>query len=179
MAEMIETYYKTSEYVLPPYVELEEALSILVYYGLPVHHPKDIKLGDTDLQTRLRAKFFLKHYEGHKSAIKAIIQEFETNPHYEKSFLFLPEKYEPSSSPVVPRNTVAVGSEIPFERHENKARFMEDLIAEGFEAGWNGNLTEALFREKGSKSGTFKTSVFSVFVKVPLADPVEKRQAAT
>jgi len=180
MAEMIETYYNKAEYVLPPYVELEEAMSILAYYGLPVQDPKDIELDGTDLQTRLRAKFFLKHYEDHKSAIAAVISEFEKKPHFEKCFVFLPGKYQPlNGDNGFPEDTVFVSSEIPFERGENRERFMEDLLAKGFEARWKKEIKKGRFPQKYKDfDSRHCIDVFSVLVKVPLADPVKKRQEA-
>lgn len=89
MATMMERFYNENEWVLPAHVELEEALSILDFYGLSVEDPHTVQLDQTDRMTRLRAKLFLQDSDAYTKTVEEILQAFENHPRLEKNFLFI------------------------------------------------------------------------------------------
>lgn len=88
MAIMIETFYKTSEFVLPKHVELEEAVPILDFYGLPVQDPQTVKFDETDVATEVRAKLWIERSKNYQATVDAILDKFRTEPEVEKQFVF-------------------------------------------------------------------------------------------
>jgi len=195
MTSMIESAYKQQqqqeELVLPPNVELEEALTILDFYGLPVENPENIQLNQTDLQTRLRAKIFLEDTKNYRIALESIVDEFENNPQYEKNFIFVHANHD---MPYIHVSNNTIFTTVPsaalhdcfqwVQRLKLRKQLLADLKTKGFKATWKCNINHGMsvLVAGPSRDSDYDNreerhdDIFVACVKVPEPEPVAKRQ---
>mmetsp|Transcript_31097 Transcript_31097/g.51366 ORF Transcript_31097/g.51366 Transcript_31097/m.51366 type:complete len:288 (-) Transcript_31097:123-986(-) len=190
IACMIEEFYNEDKLELPQHVELEEALTMLDFYGLPVEErpgTSSICLDKTDLMTRLRAKVFLEHTENYDKTVKAIVEQFEKKPELKKNFLFVHSHHETSK---IHESNSMVFTILPYllidpsfqwvQSTRLRNRMVTDLEAMGFEIVWTPNASVAVAgpsRGNDYDNREERTDNLNIAtVKIGDPEPLSKRQ---
>jgi len=198
MIPMIKALYlrstdSTTKVVLPQEMQLESALKVLEYFGLPVADPRtEMDLSAVDLETRIRAKIFLNYQDHYQEFFQRVAAWLEQHPQEETKFVITKRKQEATQVKYVDilgRFLVPMVFDhpehfVPLDEHGTstnspyKLQMGAKSMTETFE-----RAILSLFQEKGLNGcgfvpvqiqcGTTKLSFPGFLVKIPLSPQTE------